>query len=119
VFVAEFSLERVLEVAKTERKYVAISKFPKVVRELSIVADRTLSADRIVTTVQKHGKPLVEAVQVVDLFSSDKLGAGKMSVSISMTLADPMRTLEETVLEGVQQKIIQGLSKDLGVELRK
>ncbi|MBI3543753.1 MAG: hypothetical protein HY075_10820, partial [Deltaproteobacteria bacterium] len=118
VYLFEVSLDRALEVAKGERKYAPIAKFPKVERDLSLLVPDSMPAEKVVQAVQKLGKPLVESVSVVDTYSGDKLPAGQLSVSVSFVLGDSTRTLEDNEVEAVTQKILAGLDKEIGVKLR-
>jgi phenylalanyl-tRNA synthetase beta chain len=118
LYLFEVSLDRMLEVAKTDRKFLPLARFPKVERDLSLLVPAGLSAEKVLSSVQKSGKPLLESVAVVDLYQGDKIPAGTRSVSISFILADPGRTLEDPEVEAATQKILSGLDRDLGVKLR-
>lgn len=118
VLVFELSLDRALEVVKTERKFSGLSRFPKVDRDLSLLVPSGVAAEKITQTVQKLGKPFVESVSVVDTYSGEKIPAGTSSVSISMVLGDPNRTLAESEVDLTMQKILNGLEKELSVKLR-
>jgi phenylalanyl-tRNA synthetase beta chain len=118
VYVFEFSLDRALEIAKSLRKYTAIPKFPKVQRDLSLLVPMGLASEKVTQAVQKHGKPLVETVDVVDTYVGDKIQAGLRSLSISFWLSDSAKTLEDGDVDSITRKILTGLEKDLGVKLR-
>ncbi len=118
VFVFEISLDRALEVAKTERKFTPVAKFPKVERDLSLLVPQSLLAEKVVQTIQKLGKPLVETVSVVDTYAGEKIPAGLRSLSVSFVLGDATRTLEDGEVDLITQKILTGLDKEIGVKLR-
>ncbi|MBI2606270.1 MAG: phenylalanine--tRNA ligase subunit beta [Deltaproteobacteria bacterium] len=118
VYVFELDLERVLEMAKAEKKYSPISRFPKVSRDLSLLVPEGTTSDRVALAIQKLGKPLVESVSVVDLYRGEKIPQGTLSLSVSMVLGDPNRTLEEVEVERATQSILVGLEKELSVKLR-
>lgn len=118
VYLFEFSLDRALELSKTDVKFSPISKFPKVHRELSLVTPVDLSSEKVLQTIQKLGKPLLESVRVVDLYRGKPLPEQKQSLSVSMTLSDPNRTLEEKEIELFTTKVLSGLESQLGVSLR-
>ena len=118
VYVFEFSLDRALETAKADRKYSAVPKFPKVDRDLSLLVPQNVAADKIVQTIQKHGKPLVESIGIVDVYSGEKIPAGTLSLSVSMVLGDANRTLEDGEVDAAVQKVLSGLEKELNVKLR-
>lgn len=118
VFAIEFSLDRALELAKSDRKYSPVPKFPKVERDFSFIVPSTMGAEKIVHAIQKLGKPLVESVSVVDLYQGDKIPAGTVSLSISLLMGDPNRTLEDAEVDATAQKVLSGLDKELGIKLR-
>lgn len=118
VYVFEFSLERALETAKSDRKYTAVPKFPKVDRDLSLLVPQSVAADKVMQAVQKHGKPLIESIGIVDVYSGEKIPPGTLSLSVSMVLGDPNRTLEDGEVEATVQKVLAGLEKELSVKLR-
>lgn len=118
VYIFEVELDRVLEMVKLEKKYQAISKFPKVPRDLSLIVPQECSADKVTLTMQKHGKPLIENIQVVDLYRGDKIPKGTYSLSVTFNLSDPNRTLTDSEIDLSIQKVLQGLQKDVSVQLR-
>ena len=103
---------------KQEKKYQVISKFPKVPRDLSLIVPQECSADKVTLTMQKHGKPLIENIQMVDLYRGDKIPKGTYSLSITFNLSDPNRTLTDAEIDLSIQKVLQGLQKDVSVQLR-
>jgi phenylalanyl-tRNA synthetase beta chain len=118
VYVIEFSLDRALETAKADRKYSVVSKLPKVDRDLSLLTPQSVASEKVVQAIQKYGKPLVESVSVVDVYAGEKIPSGTLSVSVAMVLGDPNRTLADAEVDGVVQKILSGLDKELQVRLR-
>lgn len=118
VFVFEVSLDRLVDMAKGDRKYSPVARFPKVSRDYSFLVPDTMAAEKVATALQKLGKPLVEEVQVIDLYQGGKIPEGQRSVSFSVVMGDPARTLEDGEVDAVSQKLIAGLAKELGVTLR-
>lgn len=118
VFAFEFSLERALEVASKERKFSALPRFPKVLREFSLIIPGKMAAASVVQAVQKFGRPLVETISIVDVYTGEKVGLGNYSLSVSLIIGDPNRTLEEAEVELLSKKILAGLENQLGVRLR-
>ncbi|MEW6056761.1 MAG: phenylalanine--tRNA ligase subunit beta, partial [Bdellovibrionota bacterium] len=99
-------------------KFSAIAKFPKVDRDLSLLVPEQVLADKVIATVQKLGKPLVESVGIVDVYVGEKIPGGTRSLSLSLLFGDASRTLEDAEVESAIQKILTGLDREMGVKLR-
>ncbi len=118
VLAFEVSLDRLLDISKGERKYSPLPAFPRVERDFSFVVPDATSAATVVNAVQKLGKPLVEAVQVIDVFAGGSVPPGHRSLTFAVTLGAPDRTLEEQDINAASQKLVAGLQKELGLLLR-
>jgi phenylalanyl-tRNA synthetase beta chain len=58
-------------------------------------------------------------MRLFDVFESEKLGHGKRSMAISFTFLDKEKTLTDKEIDGMMNKIIMALEKDLNAEIRK
>ena len=61
----------------------------------------------------------LQEIRLFDVFESEKLGMGKKSMAISLTFLDKEKTLTDKEIDGMINKIITALQKDLGAEIRK
>jgi len=118
VYVFEFSLDRALEIAKADRKFSGLARFPKSERDLSLLVPVGMPSEKVTQAVLKLGKPLIESAVIVDSYSGEKIPVGTVSLSVSFVLGDPNRTLEEAEVEATVAKILSGLEKELQVRLR-
>jgi phenylalanyl-tRNA synthetase beta chain len=118
VLAFELSVDRLLDISKSERKYAALPTFPRVERDFSFVVPDATSSATVLTAVQKLGKPLVEGVQVIDVFAGGSVPAGHRSLTFTVTMGAADRTLEETDIAAASQKLVAGLQKELGLQLR-
>ncbi len=118
LYAVEISLDRIFEMVKGERKASVPSKFPKVPRDFSFIVPKDVFAEKVISTIQKHGKPFIEGLQIVDVYAGEKIPNGMRSLSVSLFFADANRTLEESEIEAASAKILRGLDAELGVKLR-
>jgi phenylalanyl-tRNA synthetase beta chain len=58
-------------------------------------------------------------MRLFDVFESEKLGSGKRSMAISFTFLDKEKTLTDKEIDGMMNKIMMALEKDLNAEIRK
>jgi phenylalanyl-tRNA synthetase beta chain len=99
--------------------FKAIPKFPAVQRDLAIVVGRQLTYGEVEKAVQKIKLNKLQAVNLFDIFESDKLGNDKKSMAISFTFLDEEKTLTDKEIDGWMNKIMTTLEKELAAEIRK
>jgi phenylalanyl-tRNA synthetase beta chain len=120
VFYAEIDWQEVIGYTQgTVKKIAPLAKFPAVVRDLSMVVDRSLTWQKIETTIQKIGLENLQRVKLFDIFESDKLGTGKRSMAINLIFQHPEKTLTDTEIDGWMQKVMKALLTECDAEIRK
>ena len=68
--------------------------------------------------IASAGGSLVTNVELFDIYKSDSLGEGKMSVAFSITMLNPERTLKYEEAQKVFDKIVRSLEYRFGAALR-
>ena len=58
-------------------------------------------------------------IKLFDIFESEKLGQDKRSLAISFTFADKEKTLTDTEIDAMMNKITVSYEKELAAEIRK
>ena len=66
----------------------------------------------------RDGGKLVESVQLFDVYRGEKIGAGKKSVSLRVSLRATDRTLTVEEADKVANKILSSLEHQLGITFR-
>jgi len=61
----------------------------------------------------------LQDVKLFDIFESDKLGANKKSLAVSFTFLDEEKTLTDKEIDGMVNKIMGALEKEVQAEIRK
>lgn len=98
-------------------RYRAISKFPPVTRDIALVVDRSVSVADVIkamTDTDSH----VEAADLFDEFTSDKLGQGKKSLAFHIYYADPNRTLTNDEVTPIHSRVTQHLVDSFQASIR-
>ena len=66
----------------------------------------------------KRTSPLIEKVDIFDVYEGDKIEAGKKSAAISIVLRDKEKTLDEKQISGVIDKVLNLIAKDYKGQIR-
>lgn len=116
-YVAVIDMPVLVEKATFERKYAGVAKFPAMTRDLSMVMQKELPVGEVEKVIKKCGGKILESFQLFDVYEGSQIKAGYKSVAYSMTFRRNDRTLEDSEVNTVVEKILDELKK-MGIELR-
>ncbi|MBI2730950.1 MAG: phenylalanine--tRNA ligase subunit beta [Sphingobacteriales bacterium] len=120
VFYADFNWQTLLTAsAKSKLSYTEIPKLPAVQRDLSMIVDKTVKYEQVEKAAMEAKINRLKAVNLFDIFESDKLGTGKKSLAVSFTFRDDEKTLTDKEIDGMMGKIMQAFEKEFNAEIRK
>jgi phenylalanyl-tRNA synthetase beta chain len=98
--------------------YEAVSKYPAIRRDLAIVVDQAVTAQNVQDCVRNAAPQTLQKVELFDMYTGEGIDSGRKSLALGLTLQDLSRTLTDSDVEAVQQRIIERLQADLGATLR-
>jgi phenylalanyl-tRNA synthetase beta chain len=95
-----------------------IPKFPMTWRDLSLVADEGVPYAAILGVIEGLHIRELRMIAAVDLYTGEKLPQGKKGITIRLTYQSETRTLEDSIINKWQDKVVQSLGTELGIQLR-
>lgn len=122
VWLAEIELEVLLSAALRQKSFKAISKFPPVERDFSLVVPESTAYMRVEETIRGLGIGEIQSLTPVERRASGELPAGTIpaghaSVLLRITFQSPTRTLASDEVESQSRRIVEAL-EPLGVQIR-
>ena len=117
VFVVEVHADLLLIAEEMANKFREIEKFPAITRDIAMIVPEEVPHEKILRTVQEPREPLLESVELFDLFT-EQIGAGRKSLAYRLTYRDRSRTLTNEEVTAAHAKIRERLRRDLRAELR-
>jgi phenylalanyl-tRNA synthetase beta chain len=120
VFFADMDWDLILE--KTDPNSIRFHELPKqlpVNRDLAIVVKKSLPYEKVERILGGLGLDKLKGVRLFDVFESEKLGADKKSLAVSFSFLDDEKTLTDKEVEGMMNRIMASLEKELDAEIRK
>jgi phenylalanyl-tRNA synthetase beta chain len=108
----------VLDGSRVPRASSPISRFPSSAIDLAFVVGDGVAAGAILRRLRAAGGDLLESVRVFDVFRSDTLGAGKVSLAFALTFRSPDHTLTDAEVGELRAKCIDAVVAEFGAELR-
>ena len=118
VYIAELDFDLIIELSNFERKYIPIGKYPSISRDIAIVLDEEVMVGEIKTLIKKHGKGLIEKIELFDIYRGDQIAQNMKSMAFSINYKSVERTLKDKEVEEVQAAIIEDLEKTFNAKLR-
>jgi len=118
VFVAEVHADLLLTRNELATKFRDIEKFPAVTRDIAMIVPEETSHQKILRAIEEPREPLLEHVELFDLFSGGEIGNARKSLAYRLTYRDRSRTLTSEEVNAAHAKIRERLRRDLGAELR-
>jgi len=120
VFVAEVNLEW-LPTSGSAKKFREFDRYPSVTRDIAMIVPEKLTHAEILRVIEETAEPLLETVQLFDLFEVSEGPAppasGK-SLAYRLTYRAKNRTLTNEEVTAAHAKIRERLKRELGVTLR-
>ena len=116
-YIANIDLSKICEKANFGVKYEGIAKFPAVVRDISLIMDKELTAGKIEEAIRTNGGNILESLELFDIYEGERIEAGKKSMAYSITFRNREKTLEEAEITAAMEKILNKL-ETIGAVLR-
>ena len=99
-------------------RFKALSRFPAVRRDISLLVPESTSASSIRRCIEQAGVGILEHLELFDVYLGEGIDSGMKSVSLALTFQSRSRTLDDTEVNAALSVILDSLSKSLGVALR-
>lgn len=103
---------------KEEKKYIKLSKYPIVRRDISILVDKEIPVEKIMSTVKKASPELLDNLELFDVYHGEGIELLKKSLALSLTFQASFSTLTDEEVEGEVENILAALMSEFDVKLR-
>lgn len=95
-----------------------VGRFPAMTRDIALVVDKETRSLDIERTIRKAGGNLLTTVRLFDVYEGSHVEEGCKSLAWSLTFRAPDRTLKDSEVTELHEKIVDRLSKEHGATLR-
>ncbi|HVA83474.1 MAG TPA: phenylalanine--tRNA ligase subunit beta [Candidatus Binataceae bacterium] len=100
------------------REVIAPPRYPAIRRDLALVVDRDISAARMIAAIRESAPPLLESVEVFDVYEGGSIAPGRKSMALTCRYRGKDRTLTDEEVNRAHGELIDGVRRGLGAELR-
>ncbi|MBI4193104.1 MAG: phenylalanine--tRNA ligase subunit beta [Candidatus Colwellbacteria bacterium] len=114
----ELDLGAAMKNAREEQEYRIPSAYPAVTRDLSCAFPPAARVGEAIAAIETLGIPDLIDVDLVDYYTGEEVGAGKMSATFRLTFQSWKRTLTSEEVDVGVRRIIAELTRKFGAETR-
>jgi phenylalanyl-tRNA synthetase beta chain len=100
-----------------EETFEDIAEFPPVLQDIAVAVSKDVPFAQIEGAVVAAGGELLRSTRLIDSFEGDQIGAGNVSLTLTLEFRAPDRTLTEAEVNGVREAIKRSLEQ-IGGSLR-
>lgn len=110
---------RVKKQLKLGQKFVEVSKYPPIVRDISFVVKKDFIPNDYFDFVRELAPGIVEQVELLDKYeNAEKFGAGKISYAYRITYRSIERTLTSSEIDKIHKKLEAETNKIFSATVR-
>ncbi len=111
--------ERVKKQLKLGQKFVEVSKFPPVVRDISFVVTNDFVPNNYFDLVRETAPDMIEQVELLDKYeNAEKFGEGKVSYAYRVTYRSLDKTLTSAEVDALHKKLEEVTAQTYGATIR-
>jgi phenylalanyl-tRNA synthetase beta subunit len=123
VVVCEMDQDELTKIIEKDFEYVPISKYPAVIRDLSILVGTADKVDDVLNVIEIAGGEILFDTDLFDIYENEKAQEdddmyGKKSLAFHLVFQSDKKTLTDEEVNGLMKKIM-GAVEDSGWEVRK
>jgi phenylalanyl-tRNA synthetase beta chain len=118
VLAGEFDVEALRESLPARHLYQPVPRFPAALRDVAVVVEESMPAERVVGEIRAAGGSLLREVRLFDLYRGDSIPAGHKSLAYALTYRADDRTLTENEVKKAHEKIMGRLKHVLKAQIR-
>jgi phenylalanyl-tRNA synthetase beta chain len=94
-----------------------VPRFPATYRDVTIIIDKHIESKEVVEMARNVDNTLIESVSLYDLYEGDPIPKGHKSITLRIIYRSAEKTLEDTDVTPVTEKIAKCLLDKLNASL--
>lgn len=118
IYMFELDAQALLPHLDEVRRYEPPSRFPRALRDIAVVVDRTVESGAIERILREEMGAFGRSVRLFDVYQGKPLPQSKVSLAYALELGAEDRTLTDEEVDGRIEAARARLSSELGAEFR-
>ena len=119
IVVFDIDFEKLRKLCSEEHEYQPISQYPSAVRDIAVLVPIDVKVVEVLNKINTAGGPLVRDVDLFDIYEGREISESKKNLAFHIIYQAEDRTLASEEIDKIQNKIIKGLEREPGWEVRR
>ena len=115
---AEIDLSALLAAAPPRGSVAAISSYPVAKEDVALIVTEDVPAAAVETALRRGAGPLLESVQLFDVYTGSQVGDGRKSLAFALRFRAPDRTLTDAESGAARDAAVAVAVAEVGAEPR-
>jgi len=118
IFLGEIQLKELFRAHKEQFSFLLIPRFPYVDRDVSFTVDNTVSYGKIEEGLFNLKIPELYSIELFDLYKGKDVPKGLAAITIRLVFQDPERTLTDSEVDKLRDRVSNFLVKKFKINFR-
>jgi phenylalanyl-tRNA synthetase beta chain len=118
IYFAQINLQTLYNIKSQVKRFVALSDFPSITRDVSIAVKQAVHFSQIEALAREIGTQYLTNVHFLEQYLGEKIAAGQKGLVFSLVYQSSERTLTEAEIAPLHETILQRLQQDFGAAIR-
>ena len=118
IFVAELSMNALLERKTRGYRFKELNKYPSITKDVAFVMPVFMESEAVEKEIRRSSGKQLKNIKVFDLYKGDNIKPDEKSIAYSLTYEDEEKTLESEEINQLFNKMIDEVTKKLGITIR-
>jgi phenylalanyl-tRNA synthetase beta chain len=118
IFAFELEAEPLFAAAIPWPDYQALPRYPAVLRDLAVLVSAGIPHEDVAEAIREAGGEWVEQVSLFDQYTGSPVPEGQKNLAFALQYRAPDRTLTDTEVAEVHERIVQAVNARFGASLR-
>ena len=95
-----------------------LSDFQKSDRDFAFLVNKDTKAQLLVDAIKITDKSLIKNIKIFDVYEGENIPSDKKSIAIKVTIQSDYKTMNESDLSDISNRIIKSVEEQTGAKLR-
>lgn len=116
--VAELDLDAIYEISDAKVVFSHIPKYPSITLDIAVLVKNEVSNAMIMESIKNSGGRLLESISLFDVYTGKQIEDGYKSLAYKMTFRSAEKTLTDSEIEPIYNKILKNLENSFEARRR-
>lgn len=114
----ELDIEKLVQYSPRQIKVTSLPRYPAVERDFAMVVDQALPSQHIIDRIDELGQTLIQRVEVFDEYRGASIPEGKKSLAYKILYRAEDRTLTDSEVNALHQRLVDHVGKVFDAQRR-